>query len=646
MVDYVARLADGSSFPVMLGDKPLGRGGEGAVFPVESVGSPVLGAADGLVGKVYHPDKEKQAEREAKCAAMLASVPKTDSIVWNLGNLYTPSGDFVGFLMKRLQMDVYREFMKVAHTTHRRMQFPDWSVRHSLLMARNLAVAIDAVHEAGHRVGDINESNVFVAPDATVRIVDADSVQISTGSTVYPCIVGKPEFTAPEISVGSYKEERNRRTVATDTFAFTVMLFNALMGRAHPTVCNYKGEHKDIPELIRLGVYPTFVKKLPRGFSKVPDIEYEAIPKRVHDMIGRGLSSDPDLRPSFDEIIAVFDDLFEREDGAYKNLKQCNVSPLHWWDVRDSSMCPMCRFATKYKNADIWSSKQDNTLGSIVTEGQKKQAKQQKKKKTPPASASISPYAYAPTQAPPVSQSTPAAPPVPVQLSGTQAPPYTGATPQQPQTQSNQQTQGRTPGAPEEPTMVKKYLGVLDGSGDIVRRPPLGDLVKSGSYGILIDALGAEYKRSIPWVSKYNPVPVWWVSFIASALTALVWWLGAPEIMRWLIPTIFPHSIPTQIIPLIHTVGILLWAIPAGSVGLRFLSGLFQMWRRSREVKQYGYGAVVYEKWWGTVLNTVLASVVTGLLVPLFAVLSVLFWLIYEIIVSVISSWNNDSSQT
>ena len=31
------------------------------------------------MGKVYHPDKEKQAEREAECAAMLASVPKTDS---------------------------------------------------------------------------------------------------------------------------------------------------------------------------------------------------------------------------------------------------------------------------------------------------------------------------------------------------------------------------------------------------------------------------------------------------------------------------------------------------------------------------------------------------------------------------------------
>lgn len=644
MVDYVARLADGSSFPVVLEEKPLGRGGEGSVFPVVSVGSPVVGAADDLVGKIYHPDKGKQAERESKCKAMLASVPQTDSIVWNLGNLYTPSGEFAGFLMKRLQMDVYREFMKVAHTTHRRIQFPDWSVRHSLLMARNLAVAIDAVHQAGHRVGDINESNVLVAPDATVRIVDADSVQISTGDTVYPCIVGKPEFTAPEISVGSYKEERNRRTVATDTFAFMVMLFNALMGRAHPTVCNYKGEHKDITELIQLGVYPTFVKKLPRGFSKVPDIEYEAIPKRVHALIGRGLSGDPSQRPSFDEIIAVFDDLFAREDGAYKYLKQCDVSPLHWWDTRDGSMCPMCRFATKHENADIWSSKQNTTLSSIVEKGQKKQAKQQKKKNAPPAS--ISPYSYAPSQAPTAPQNTPPAPPVPVQRSGTQAPPYTGATPQQAQTPNTQQAQGRTPGSPDTPTMVKKYLGVVDGSGDVVRRPALGDLLKAGSYGIVIDALGAEYKRVIPWVSKYNPVPIWWVSFIASALTALVWWLGAPEIMRWLIPTIFPHSIPTQIIPLVHVVSVLLWVIPAAAVGFRFLGGLFQLWKRAREVKQYDYGAVVYEKWWGTMLNTVLTSVVTGLLVPLFIVLGVIFWLIYEIIVSVISSWNNDSSRT
>ena len=83
MTDYIVRLADGKSFPVRLEDSPLGRGGEGAVYAVSSVGSSVLGSAHDLVGKIYHPDKSKHAQREAKCLAMVASVPQTDSIVWN-----------------------------------------------------------------------------------------------------------------------------------------------------------------------------------------------------------------------------------------------------------------------------------------------------------------------------------------------------------------------------------------------------------------------------------------------------------------------------------------------------------------------------------------------------------------------------------
>ena len=167
-MDYVAHLGNGQTFTVRLADSPLGRGGEGSVYAVESTSSNSLGSAAELVGKIYHDDPTKQAEREAKCVAMLQSVPKTDSIVWNLGNLYTAEGKFAGFLMKRFQPDVYKTFMEVAHTRHRRKKFPKWSVMHSLLMARNLAVAIDAVHTAGHKVGDINESNVLVASSTPI----------------------------------------------------------------------------------------------------------------------------------------------------------------------------------------------------------------------------------------------------------------------------------------------------------------------------------------------------------------------------------------------------------------------------------------------------------------------------------------------
>lgn len=172
--------------------------------------------------------------------------------------------------MRRLHMDTYRTFMEVAHTRQRRQKFPNWSILHSLLMARNLAVAIDAVHTAGHIVGDINESNVLVANDATVRIIDADSAQITYNNQTYPCTVGKPEFTAPEISKGSYSDPKNRRTPATDAYAFTIMLFNALMGRAHPTQNTHDGPQKEVTELIQNNIYPTFTK-LPPATPKTPN---------------------------------------------------------------------------------------------------------------------------------------------------------------------------------------------------------------------------------------------------------------------------------------------------------------------------------------------------------------------------------------
>ena len=200
---YTVKLADGTTFTCTTETEPLGTGGEGSVYPLTNITNNTLGTANSLVAKIYHPDEQKRPAREAKCQAMLASVPKTDSIIWNLGNLYTPDGKFAGYLMRRLHMDTYRTFMEVAHTRQRRQKFPNWSILHSLLMARNLAVAIDAVHTAGHIVGDINESNVLVANDATVRIIDADSAQITHNNQTYPCTVGKPDFTAPEISTGS-----------------------------------------------------------------------------------------------------------------------------------------------------------------------------------------------------------------------------------------------------------------------------------------------------------------------------------------------------------------------------------------------------------------------------------------------------------
>lgn len=610
-MDYVAHLGNGQTFTVRLADSPLGRGGEGSVYAVESTSSNSLGSAAELVGKIYHDDPTKQAEREAKCVAMLQSVPKTDSIVWNLGNLYTAEGKFAGFLMKRFQPDVYKTFMEVAHTRHRRKKFPKWSVMHSLLMARNLAVAIDAVHTAGHKVGDINESNVLVASDATVKIIDADSVQIGTpNGDTYPCTVGKPDFTAPEISEGSYRDPKNKRTSETDMFAFVIMLFGALMGRAHPTSCKYNGPQKDTTDLIKLGVYPTFVNPLPPGYQKIDTLEYEAIPTRIHNLIRDGLNPDPTKRPTFNQAITTFDELFTTENGTYSHLKQCKTSPLHWWDKRDSKACPLCKFAAKNRNFDIWRKPETKTQKeTLLNNAQKKQTKTQKTKQNTPTTTH-----------------TLQTPPTPKR--GTQAPHQNTPTPQNLNTPTHRQ-----PGQPPTPQMVGKKLAVHDTNGNTIPRPPITDLIKSGNYTIALDALSAEHPKTLPWLSNYKPTPTWWISLLTTTITALLWWLTAPHITQWALPLIFPQGTPPQILPLTQHITTALWAIPTTVATTRFIHGLWIWGTRTREIKKYGYGTIEYEHPKDTIIGTITASIISGFLAPLLALFIALanlaVWLIH-----------------
>src|SRR5690606_7730111 len=118
--------------------------------------------------------------------------------------------------------------------------------RYAYAAVRNLAAAVLAVHGTGHRIGDLNESNIFLGADATVLIVDTDSMQIAARNGVtFPCAVGKPEFTAPELTHGSLRD--NPRTVETDIFALAVAAYQLLSGGATPHQGSFDPQSDDDP---------------------------------------------------------------------------------------------------------------------------------------------------------------------------------------------------------------------------------------------------------------------------------------------------------------------------------------------------------------------------------------------------------------
>jgi serine/threonine protein kinase len=119
----------------------------------------------------------------------------------------------------------------------RRQRYPtfDWRFLHRT--ARNLAAALNALHIHSYVVGDVNQKNILVTPNAMVTWVDTDSFQVpdSTGHNnglVYRCSVGVPEYTPPELQ--GINLDLVNRLPEHDCFGLAVMIFQLLMQGFHP----------------------------------------------------------------------------------------------------------------------------------------------------------------------------------------------------------------------------------------------------------------------------------------------------------------------------------------------------------------------------------------------------------------------------
>lgn len=116
----------------------------------------------------------------------------------------------------------------------RRQKLPFFTYTHLHRVARNLSVAVSALHHRGYVIGDVNESNMLVNPSALVFLIDTDSFQIRDrcSGMVYRCGVGKPEFTPPELQGKRF--DRCDRTPTHDAFGVAVLIFQLLMEGTHP----------------------------------------------------------------------------------------------------------------------------------------------------------------------------------------------------------------------------------------------------------------------------------------------------------------------------------------------------------------------------------------------------------------------------
>ncbi len=203
--------------------KSMGRGGEGEVFEITN--------DDRILAKVYHERLSPQKEEKLRRMVGLWSEQKEQYIAWPIDFCKDPATGKQAIIIKRLINCV--PLHQIISPMDRKKLFPEKSYSFLIHIARNLAIALHKIHEQGLVVGDVNEGNILVNRQGLVFFIDCDSFQLKHGDQHFPCEVGVPRYTPPEIlNAGSFKNAA--RSFNTDNFSLAVLLFQILFLGKHP----------------------------------------------------------------------------------------------------------------------------------------------------------------------------------------------------------------------------------------------------------------------------------------------------------------------------------------------------------------------------------------------------------------------------
>jgi DNA-binding helix-hairpin-helix protein with protein kinase domain len=242
--------------PIALAER-IGKGGEGEVYAVE--GDPARAV------KLY--GRQDAERREAKIAAMVeARLAATSAFVaFPAAVVRDERRRFAGFAMPRVA--AAQPLHELYAPGARKRRFPDADYRFLVRAALNAARAVAATHAAGCVIGDVNHSGFLIGEDARVSLIDADSFQFERGGTVFPCTVGVPEYTPPELSGRPLSD--TVRTANHDAFGLAVVLFQLLFMGRHPFAGVGPAQDDTVPEAIAAHRF-AYARERDTGLSPPP----------------------------------------------------------------------------------------------------------------------------------------------------------------------------------------------------------------------------------------------------------------------------------------------------------------------------------------------------------------------------------------
>lgn len=326
-------------------ERVIASGGEGSIYTLRDYPN--------FVVKHYHAaqqpspgDSKQLSELQGKIAYQLEHVPRLEAEpahpywTWPTEQLFTEEGDFVAYLMAKIEGIKGEEFIQFSSGF-------DW--RQRVQAALKLVHLVQATHEAGYIIGDLNPRNLFFSvykpsqDDSELilpTLTDTDSFQINdltTGDLLFKCTVQNPEYSAPEL-INAYTFDRS---VEQDYFTLAIVLFQILSLGVHPFSGTVKSRvHQEIKDNIskNRNVLSGNVLTPPRGM-----IDLDIFPNdifRLFDKTFRLGHTVTKSRTRTDEWETALATLLT------EGLTQCQQQAQHHYSSHYSS-CPWCAYEQK-----------------------------------------------------------------------------------------------------------------------------------------------------------------------------------------------------------------------------------------------------------------------------------------------------------
>lgn len=233
----------------------ISEGGEGVIYRT---------SLPEIICKIYFKDRLTE-DRKAKLELMVTRQSPDRMICWPLELVRNARGEFVGYLMPLAKGETFN--LSIFKKPLLQEMFPHWGREHLVQLAITTLGLIKKLHDLNVLIGDINPNNFMVCNEREVYLVDTDSVQIEA----FPCPVGTPHFTPPELIGQSYGDFL--RTKDHEVFAVATLLFMILFPGKPP----YSGQGGgDVVESIQKRKFP-YVKEEDDQFSARPFGPYRYI---------------------------------------------------------------------------------------------------------------------------------------------------------------------------------------------------------------------------------------------------------------------------------------------------------------------------------------------------------------------------------